>query len=59
MDGVIYGGDELINGASEFISYLLKNNIPFLFMIDNCQRTRVEVVRKLNEKHFHFKYLQT
>ncbi len=49
MDGVIYGGDELINGAAEFISYLLKNNIPFLFMTNNSQRTKLEVVRKLKK----------
>ncbi|MEO8110359.1 MAG: HAD-IIA family hydrolase [Ginsengibacter sp.] len=49
MDGVIYGGDELINGAAEFISYLLKNKIPFLFMTNNSQRTQLEVVRKLKK----------
>src|SRR6476660_8272427 len=49
MDGVIYGGDEMIQGADEFISYLLKNNVPFLFMTNNSQRTRLEVVRKLKK----------
>ncbi|CAN5416472.1 hypothetical protein BH20BAC1_BH20BAC1_09930 [soil metagenome] len=29
MDGVIYGGDEMISGADDFIGYLLKNNILF------------------------------
>jgi NagD protein len=47
MDGVIYGGDELIQGADEFISHLLKKDIPFMFMTNNSQRTRLEVVRKL------------
>src|SRR5215210_4738937 len=49
MDGVIYGGDELIQGADEFISHLLKNNVPFLFMTNNSQRTKLEVVRKLKK----------
>ena len=49
MDGVIYGGDELIQGADEFISHLLKKDIPFMFMTNNSQRTRLEVVRKLKK----------
>ncbi len=49
MDGVIYGGDEMINGADTFISYLLKNDIPFLFMTNNSQRTKLEIVRKLKK----------
>jgi NagD protein len=49
MDGVIYGGDEMIQGADEFIAHLLKNNIPFLFMTNNSQRTKLEVVRKLKK----------
>lgn len=49
MDGVIYGGDEMINGADTFINYLLKNDIPFLFMTNNSQRTKLEVVRKLKK----------
>jgi NagD protein len=47
MDGVIYSGDELIEGADRFISYLLENNIKFTFMTNNSQRTRLEAVRKL------------
>jgi NagD protein len=47
MDGVIYGGDVLIPGADEFISKLVKEDIPFTFMTNNSQRTPLEVVRKL------------
>lgn len=47
MDGVIYSGETLIDGADRFISNLLKNDIPFTFMTNNSQRTRLEVVRKL------------
>lgn len=49
MDGVIYGGDEMIQGADEFIARLLKDKIPFMFMTNNSQRTRLEVVRKLKK----------
>lgn len=49
MDGVIYGGDILIPGADEFINRLLEMRIPFMFMTNNSQRTRLEVVRKLKK----------
>lgn len=47
MDGVIYSGELLIEGADKFINNLLKKNIPFTFMTNTSQRTRLEVVRKL------------
>jgi NagD protein len=47
MDGVIYGGDTLITGADTFIANLIKKDIPFTFMTNNSQRTRLEAVRKL------------
>lgn len=47
MDGVIYKGSELINGAVEFITKLRKNDIPFLFLTNNSQRTRRDVAHKL------------
>ncbi|MGZ3836386.1 MAG: HAD-IIA family hydrolase, partial [Mucilaginibacter sp.] len=40
MDGVIYSGETLIEGADKFIGYLLQNDIPFTFMTNNSQRTR-------------------
>jgi NagD protein len=49
MDGVVYGGDTLIPGADLFISRLLSQRIPFMFMTNNSQRTRLEAVRKLNK----------
>jgi NagD protein len=53
MDGVIYGGDTLIPGADRFINRLLKQDIPFMFMTNNSQRTRLEVVRKLKKLDIH------
>jgi NagD protein len=47
MDGVVYGGDIMIPGADIFVARLLKENIPFMFMTNNSQRTRLEAVRKL------------
>jgi NagD protein len=49
MDGVIYSGDMLIEGADTFINRLLEDNIPFAFMTNNSQRTSLEVVRKLKK----------
>lgn len=49
MDGVVYAGDTLIPGADLFINRLLKENIPFMFMTNNSQRTRVDAVRKLDK----------
>jgi len=47
MDGVVYGGDIMIPGADAFIAKLLEQEIPFMFMTNNSQRTRLEAVRKL------------
>ena len=47
MDGVIYSGETLIEGADRFIANLLKREVPFTFMTNNSQRTRLEAVRKL------------
>jgi NagD protein len=48
MDGVIYRGSELIPGADRFIGDLLSLNLPFLFLTNNSQRTRRDVMTKLN-----------
>lgn len=47
MDGVIYSGTELIPGAVDFIQELQEKDVPFLFMTNNSQRTRRDVVDKL------------
>lgn len=47
MDGVMYRGEELIPGADEFISSLREQGIPFLFLTNNSQRTRRDVVTRL------------
>lgn len=47
MDGVIYSGNELIPGADTFIKKLQDENIPFLFMTNNSQRSPIDAVNKL------------
>ena len=47
MDGVVYAGDSLIPGADVLINRLLKENVPFMFMTNNSQRTQIDAVRKL------------
>ncbi len=47
MDGVIYRGSELIPGADRFIALLRQHEIPFLFLTNNSQRTRRDVVTRL------------
>ncbi|ACN82759.1 N-acetylglucosamine metabolism protein [Brachyspira hyodysenteriae WA1] len=60
MDGVIYRGNNLIEGAEDFIKMLLYKNVPFLFLTNNAEQTPRDLKRKLeslgvsglDEKHF-------
>jgi NagD protein len=47
MDGVLYRGSELIPGSDLFIRQLRRRDIPFRFLTNNSQRTRLDVVAKL------------
>lgn len=47
MDGVLYRGTELIPGADQFIYQLRQRDIPFRFLTNNSQRTRLDIVAKL------------
>ncbi|MBS0261605.1 MAG: HAD family hydrolase [Planctomycetes bacterium] len=47
MDGVMYRGNQLIPGADRFVAELLAREIPFLFLTNNSQRTRRDMVVKL------------
>jgi NagD protein len=47
MDGVIYRGNQLIEGADRFIRELRAARIPFLFLTNNSQRTRRDVAIRL------------
>lgn len=47
MDGVIYRGSQVIPGAAEWIAELRNEDVPFLFLTNNSQRTRRDVATKL------------
>ncbi|QDU79085.1 putative hydrolase YutF [Polystyrenella longa] len=47
MDGVLYRGSKLIPGADHFVKQLLARDIPFMFLTNNSQRTRRDMVAKL------------
>lgn len=52
MDGVVYRGTELIPGARGFVQRLLEEQIPFLFLTNNSQRTRRDVATRLRRMDF-------
>lgn len=49
MDGVLYRGREVINGAQEFVNRLLREGTPFLFLTNNSEQTPVDLLRKLEQ----------
>jgi len=52
MDGVIYRSNDVIPGADAFINRLVQENVPFRFLTNNSQRTRRDIVAKLNRMGF-------
>jgi NagD protein len=52
MDGVIYRSHDVIPGADTFINRLVQENVPFRFLTNNSQRTRRDIVAKLNRMGF-------
>jgi NagD protein len=49
MDGVIYAGEELIEGADVFVKHLLDQEIPFTFLSNNSSNSRADAVEKLRK----------
>ncbi|MBO3066139.1 MULTISPECIES: TIGR01457 family HAD-type hydrolase [Staphylococcus] len=49
LDGTLYKGDEHIDGASQFISYLNQHKIPHLYVTNNSTKDPEEVATKLNK----------
>lgn len=39
LDGTMYCGDRICEGAKEFIDYLIENNKKFIFLTNNARRT--------------------
>jgi NagD protein len=52
MDGVIYRGSQVIPGAQRFIADLHTHGIPFRFLTNNSQRSRLDVATKLQRLGF-------
>lgn len=49
MDGVIYSGSEMIEGAPAFIQHLQDTRTPYLFLTNNSSYTPLDVVVKLRK----------
>ncbi len=43
LDGTMYSGNKNIDGAIEFINYLQKNNLPYIFLTNNATRTKKQI----------------
>jgi len=52
MDGTIYKGKDIIPGAKEFIDFLQKERIPFVFLTNNSSNTREYYFDKLTKMGF-------
>ena len=50
MDGVIYRGSQIIEGASDFINCLVKTQIPFLFLTNNSEQSALDLKKKLESR---------
>jgi 4-nitrophenyl phosphatase len=47
MDGVLYRGQERLPGAREFLTYLVKDEVPFILATNNSTLTPQQYIRKL------------
>ena len=47
MDGVIYHGNKILPGVTEFITWLLDNGKKFVFLTNSSERTPQELSMKL------------
>ena len=66
MDGVIYHGNRLLDGAKEFVDWLYRENKQFLFLTNASSRSPRELQKKLSrlgleisEEHFYTSALAT
>lgn len=50
MDGVLYRGKELIDGAKEFVARLQEEQIPFLFLTNNSEQTPIDLKLRLENR---------
>ncbi len=66
MDGVIYHGSRLLDGVTEFVEWLRRENKRFLFLTNSSERSPRELRQKLlrmnldvDESHFYTSALAT
>jgi NagD protein len=66
MDGVIYHGNKLLPGAQEFVAWLRKTGVRFLFLTNSSERSPRELSEKLHrmgiaigESHFYTSAMAT
>lgn len=66
MDGVIYHGNKLLDGVTEFVSWLQRENKQYLFLTNSSEKTPRELKQKLkrmgldvDESHFYTSALAT
>lgn len=66
MDGVIYHGNRLLPGVTEFVDWLYRENKPFLFLTNSSERSPRELQAKLarmgldvSDEHFYTSALAT
>lgn len=48
LDGTVYLGNRLINGAARFLDYLRQNEIAYYFLSNNSSRSKKDYVIKLS-----------
>jgi NagD protein len=66
MDGVIYHGNRLLNGAAELVEWMNRNKKPYLFLTNSSERSPIELAQKLSRlgidvepEHFYTSALAT
>ncbi len=53
MDGVIYHGNKILDGVTEFINWMQTNNKKFVFLTNSSERTPHELSMKLERMGLH------
>ena len=66
MDGVIYHGNKILPGTLDFVAWLRKTRLPFLFLTNSSERSPRELGEKLHrmgvdieETHFYTSAMAT
>ena len=49
LDGTMYRGTQIIEGAKIWIDWLLEHDVPFLFLTNNSGRTPVQAAQHMLE----------